>query len=74
MATIMAVAGCAVVNLFYFIPQIPNRYRFTIPGILTIAIVLIALRANISDMLIFEFYGIINLTMGIVWAYKIKRN
>ncbi len=70
--TMLATIGCSILNLMYFLPQSFTKYKFILPGIVSVIIVAYEYRMNLSDLLIFEFYGVINLVSGVIWTSKMN--
>ncbi len=72
--TVLATIGCSILNLMYFLPRSTNKFKFIVPGVLSVAIVAYEYRMNTTDLMIFEFYGMTNLLLGVIWTSKINRN
>lgn len=70
--TLFATIACSILNLMYFLPQSFNKYKFVVPGILSVIIVAFEYRMNITELMIFEFYGVTNLLLGVIWTSKIN--
>lgn len=70
--TLFATIACSILNLMYFLPQSFNKYKFVVPGILSVIIVAFEYRMNITELMIFEFYGETNLLLGVIWTSKIN--
>lgn len=69
-ATLLAVCGCSIINLFYFVPFKKSVYRYITPGLISVFLILFEFKNSIPDLLIFEFYAILNLILGIIWNKK----
>lgn len=72
--TLLATIGCGILNLLYFLPQSLKKVKFILPGVLYILIVAYEYSMNLSDLVIFEFYGVVNLLLGVIWTSKINLN
>ena len=68
----LALVAGAIINLFYFFPQVSTEVKFITPGIISVLCVLVGFLSSPLEMVLFSFYALANLILGLIWNYRIK--
>ncbi|MDX2360692.1 MAG: hypothetical protein QNK23_07785 [Crocinitomicaceae bacterium] len=73
MGTLIGTVVCGVLNLIYLIPSESLFVRLITPGVCSVLLFLTLFHSSPTDLLIFLFFGVVNLLLGIYWYVSINR-